>query len=85
MRELSEIRKDIDVLDNKLLDLFLKRQALSQEVAEYKYIHGMSVFDASREQEKLHEIQNLPKDCQEFLCALMNLSKSLQQDYIDKQ
>ena len=34
--ELSEIRKKIDAVDSRLLDLFLERMRLAEEVAAYK-------------------------------------------------
>ena len=39
--ELSDIRKQIDLVDDRLLDLFLERMALSEAVAEYKNQKGL--------------------------------------------
>ena len=49
MKELSEIRLELDALDRELIALFEKRMALSGEVAEYKRAHDLPVLDASRE------------------------------------
>ncbi len=82
MRELSEIRKDIDELDRELLKLFLKRQALSQEVAQYKQSHGLEIFDEAREQEKLAALDSYPQISKEFMLTLMNFSKQAQSNYL---
>ena len=39
--ELSEIREKIDAVDDQLLDLFLERMHLSEEVAAYKNEHRL--------------------------------------------
>ena len=45
--ELSEIRTKIDAVDDQLLDLFLERMHLSEEVAAYKNEHRSVDSDAS--------------------------------------
>lgn len=53
MRELQEIRPEIDAVDAQLVELFEKRMRLCEEVAEYKIAAGKKVLDRKREEEKL--------------------------------
>lgn len=54
--ELSEVRKEIDLIDGELTKLFIKRMELSAQVAAYKREKGLPVFDPQREREKKAEI-----------------------------
>lgn len=53
MRELNDIRRDINDADEQLRALFLRRMALAQEVAETKAATGDKVFKPEREAEIL--------------------------------
>ena len=53
MRDLSEVRKEIDGIDEQIVELFEKRLKLVTQVAEYKLAVGKKVLDKEREQEKL--------------------------------
>jgi chorismate mutase/prephenate dehydratase len=54
--ELSEIRTQIDVLDDQLLKLFLDRMALSEKVADYKREHHQPILNRTREREILAKV-----------------------------
>lgn len=54
--ELSEIRGKIDTLDDRLLDLFLQRMDLADEVAAYKSEHSLPILNKSREREILARV-----------------------------
>lgn len=56
-RDLPAIRRDIDRIDQELLDLLLRRMDCSKEVAAYKMAHGLPVLNAGREQEILDRIR----------------------------
>ena len=57
--ELIDIRKEIDVIDKDLKALFVKRMALSKEVASVKAKSGAPIYNAEREAEI---IENLSSD-----------------------
>ena len=59
MKELSDIRVDIDAIDRQIVDLFEKRMVLTTQVAEYKISTGKAVFDKSREVSKLSAVADL--------------------------
>jgi len=54
--ELSEIRAKIDVVDDQLLDLFLQRMALAEEVGRYKDEHHLPILNKTREREVLAKV-----------------------------
>ena len=49
MRELGELRLEIDAIDREMLRLFLARARLVLEVGAYKRARGLPVYDATRE------------------------------------
>ena len=62
MRDLTEIRKEIDETDRKILELFQDRLKLSEQVAEYKIAAGKQVYDRQREEEKLRALREAAAD-----------------------
>ena len=57
MRDLLEIRNEIDELDDKIVELYERRMQLTTEVAEYKIETGKQIFDKEREDSKLHMLE----------------------------
>ncbi len=62
MRDLSELRVDIDAIDHQILKLYEERLKLSDEVAVYKIANHKNVYDKKREQEKLDALASLASD-----------------------
>ena len=56
MRDLLELRDEIDQIDSQIVDLYERRMAISEEVAEYKIAVGKKVFDKQREVSKLETL-----------------------------
>lgn len=59
MLDLNEIRKDIDVIDRQLVELFEKRMKLTTDVAKFKIETGKKILDSEREKAKLEAIRAL--------------------------
>ncbi len=59
MKDLDEIRQEIDELDRGIVELYERRMDLAAQVASYKIEHGREVFDAEREVAKLNAVENL--------------------------
>ena len=57
MRDLLEIRDEIDELDSEIVRLYEKRMQLTSDVAEYKINTGKQVFDKERENSKLATLE----------------------------
>lgn len=53
MGELLEIRRELDIIDAQIVELFQKRIALNRSVAEYKAERNMQIQDKQREKEKV--------------------------------
>ena len=49
MRDLKEIRKDIDKIDNQLIELFKQRMDCARDVGIYKQANNIPVFNEGRE------------------------------------
>jgi len=49
--DLKKVRKDIDLIDNKILDLLKKRLLIVKKIGVWKSKNGMKVRDANREGE----------------------------------
>ncbi|MEG0829415.1 MAG: prephenate dehydratase domain-containing protein [Anaerovoracaceae bacterium] len=86
---LDEIRKDIDVVDSKILELFEERMNLSLEVAKTKKTDSIAVSHPSREKEILHRISEKigePLDgyARILFNTLFDLSRSCQNDYLSR-
>ena len=85
MRELSDIRKDLDQVDREIVALFEKRMGLAAQVAEYKISRKLPVLDSSREEIVLAsrvsmlEDSRFAKDVKELFACIMALSRREQE------
>lgn len=50
---ITALRKQIDEVDNQLIDLLAKRMRISREIGQYKKEHGMTIVQTSRYSEIL--------------------------------
>lgn len=81
--DLSNIREQIDDIDNQLVALFTKRMKTVGKVAEYKKQNNMPVFHSGREREILNRISLLVDDDMEVYArmlynTLFDISRSYQ-------
>lgn len=88
MRELSDLRAELDSLDTELVHLFEKRMGISLEVAAYKQANGMDVLDTSREQQVLESRAAKLKDpawtedVRRLYTEIMAISRSAQERFL---
>ena len=54
--DLTEYRKQIDEIDDQLVQLFARRMEVCAEIAAWKQANGKKVLDAGREREKLNAV-----------------------------
>ena len=91
MRDLNELRIEIDSIDSQLIQLFEKRMDIVKEVIEYKLSHDMPIYQSDREKEvlkkNLSKVENkeLIQYASMFLENMMHISKSYQSDIKDKK
>ncbi len=57
MKDLLDIRKEIDAIDDRIVELYEERMQLAEDVAEYKFLNHKPVFDKEREKSKLEALE----------------------------
>ncbi|MBQ6395752.1 MAG: chorismate mutase [Atopobiaceae bacterium] len=73
MRDLNEIRKRIDEIDDGILSLFTERTEIADEVAEYKIANNLPVMDRARERSKIAKmIAKTPREMADQVAILFN-------------
>lgn len=56
---LTDLRNQIDEIDNELVGLFVRRMEIAAKVAEYKRINNLPIKVPVREQEILQKVSDL--------------------------
>ena len=83
-KRLTEIRKDIDRIDDELLGLLIKRLKLGKEIGEVKREIGRVVADEAREKQIFQRlIKNAgskmdEKDIIEIFSKILGISRKIQ-------
>ena len=80
---LEELRNEIDVIDDQILELFLKRMKVASKVADYKKEHNLSTLQKGREREILKRVseksgEEMDEYSRMLFTCLMDLSKNYQ-------
>ena len=83
--ELTQLRQEIDEVDLKMAELFVRRMRISGNIAVYKKKAGMDIFDYTREEEKITAQEQLIPELlrpyyRGFLGKCMELSKTYQKE-----
>lgn len=81
MKNLDEIRSEIDNIDHELVNLFHMRMSLVGEVANYKAANNLPIFNPSREKEILERLTpegELGPFTTDFLESIFDLSRRYQ-------
>lgn len=83
---IDEARKKINVIDEKMVELFEERMAAVLDVLKYKKEHNLAVFDSKREEEIIEKNIDLLKNKElekyylDFFNSLLSVSKKYQED-----
>lgn len=89
MKDIKEIRKEINQIDKEMASLFEARMKASKEVALYKKEKALPIFDADREREVIEKNKNYISDESikgyyiNFLQNTMDVSKSYQSSLLE--
>lgn len=59
MTKLDELRKNIDEIDQKIIELLAQRFTYTEEVGLYKAQNNLNVQDLNREDQQFHRIMQL--------------------------
>ena len=84
MKDLLELREEIDKVDKQIVALFEERMQISEDVAKYKIANGKKVFDKDRERSKLETLKGLADNdfnrhgIEELFQQIMSMSRKLQ-------
>ena len=89
MSGLDKARREINEIDKAMAELFARRMKAAEEVAEYKRIHGLPIFDAGREQEVIAKDSGYISDAVlreyyvRFISDTMGVSRAYQSRLLD--
>ena len=84
MKDLLEIRNEIDQIDRQIVELYERRMECTSQVAEYKIATGKQVFDKEREKSKLEKVEELAsndfnkRSVRELFEQIMSMSRKRQ-------
>jgi chorismate mutase/prephenate dehydratase len=84
MKDLQELREEIDQIDRQIVSLFEERMQISEDVAKYKIANGKKVFDKDRERSKLETLRSMAHSefnqhgVEELFQQIMSMSRKLQ-------
>ena len=86
MRNLDEIRREIDEIDSELIELFKRRMNCSKDVAIYKNANNIPVLNQARENEILDEVEKkggeYGSSARLLYSNIMELSRALQHNIV---
>ncbi len=88
MKDLKQCRKEIDEIDQQMIELFEQRMNVAKDVVLYKLEHNMPIFQSEREKQviekNVNRIRNLKlkKYAEIYIQDMMNISKSYQATHI---
>lgn len=91
MSTLLELRDQLDVIDDQIVELYEKRMAICEQVGDIKINAGRKIFDKQREKEKLAAVSSkvddvfLKKGITELYEQLMSMSRKLQYQLLTKK
>ena len=88
--ELNELRNEINRIDEKMLELFLRRMTVAEQVADYKREHDLPIYQPQREREILKKVADqagpgMGGYARVLFSMLMELSKSSQNKRSNKE
>lgn len=90
MKDLNKLRDEINSLDQKMKELFLRRMDIVKDIYSYKKEHDFPIYDKTREEEM---IKNLLLDIDEslkdyylkFIKLILDTSKDYQNKLKEKE
>jgi chorismate mutase/prephenate dehydratase len=84
MEDIVGLRKDIDSIDGKIVELFEKRMETVLKIAEYKRQNGIEILNRAREEEVINKcinrLQNksFTEPLEKLMNSLMEISREVQ-------
>ncbi|MBO5779364.1 MAG: chorismate mutase [Clostridia bacterium] len=86
--DITELRNEINQIDEEICKLFVKRMHTALKIAEYKKANGLPVLDADRERAVLQKVSDLTGEefeayARTLYQTIMDLSKDYQTEVIE--
>lgn len=84
MKDLSNLRKEIDSIDKNIVELFEKRMKKIAEISEYKKKNNIPILDKKREKDLINKNieylinEDITKYTEELFKCILKLSKDMQ-------
>ena len=87
--DISELRSQIDAIDDQLVQLFAQRMDVAAQIADYKKEQNMPIFVPAREREKLMDVAEkagpeMANYTRVLYSMLFELSRSYQSKLMDE-
>ncbi len=90
--EIEDLRKGIDKIDNKIIELIKERLSLVSEVADYKKKNNIPVEDSEREKQIIKSKKKLAEEfninvelIEKIIHELLEESRNIQKKIIDRE
>lgn len=74
---LKEYRKEIDEIDNAIINLLVERSEVVKKVKDYKLENNIEILDANREDQIIDRIVNMNLEIEDDVIAIFELMMSL--------
>ena len=83
--DMQTLRKEIDLLDRELVQIFCRRMEVAARIADYKKEHNLPISHPGREQEVLQKVSELAGSemsdyAQSLYAEIFKLSKHYQSE-----
>ena len=84
MKEIDELRKEIDLIDREMASLFSKRMDLVKEIGSLKRKNNIKIRDLDREKQvisvnSMYVKDGYQKHYRKLIQTIMNLARNLQE------
>ena len=82
---LAELRREIDGIDEQLLELLAKRMRISREIGIYKKEHNMPILQSPRYSEILEKRSNMGEQMELNTDFVKNILKNIHEESVQQQ
>ena len=85
--QLENCRKEIDLIDKEITELFCRRMKTAKEIAMYKKENNMNVYDPQRETTLLEKVEQAAGEemgdyTRRLYASILNISRAYQNTYL---
>ena len=88
MKDISELRKEIDAIDDSIASLYVRRMEVAKSIGEFKQENKIGVGDASRERQIINRVtKDMPEEfklyAKQLYDTLFSTSKAYQTSFVE--